>query len=97
MIKAFSDQAAALTGGFAKVEKTMKFLKVPKLFMYPRFHSTVKGDLDSVRLSVEELHIGMTTKMTTIQIGLMEIMESLLNEIVKANSSVLPNIRDVPY
>ena len=66
----------------------MKFLKAPKLFLYPRFHATVKSDLDGVNLSVEEIYVGMTPKMKVIQLGIMEIMESCLGELMRANQSL---------
>jgi DNA excision repair protein ERCC-4 len=87
-IKAFSGRAEALTGGFAKVEKMCKFLKTPKLLLYPRFHATVKGDLDDVKLNVEELHVSMTGRMKVIQLGLLELMELCLNEVVRANPAL---------
>lgn len=77
-----------MTGGFAKIEKTMKFLKIPKLFLYPRFHATVKGDLDAVQMQVEEVYISMTPRMKMIQLGLLEMLESCLNELLKANPAV---------
>lgn len=88
LVKAFTDCPEALTGGISKVEKTCKFLKAPKLFLYPRFHATVKEDLDKVNLEVDELYVGMTSKMRLIQISLMEVMESLVNELVRSNPSL---------
>lgn len=90
-IKAFSERADALVGGFSRVEKTLKFLRVDKLFLYPRFHQTVKEDLDEVSLDVEELHVPMTNKMKIIQLGLMEVIEACLRELTKAN----PSLEDV--
>lgn len=40
-VKAFSDDASSLVRGFAKVDKIMKSLQVPKLYLYPRFHTSV--------------------------------------------------------
>lgn len=90
-IKAFSERADALVGGFSRVEKTLKFLRINKLFLYPRFHQTVKEDLDEVPLDVEELHVPMTNKMKIIQLGLMEVIEACLRELTKAN----PSLEDV--
>lgn len=88
-VKAFSEKAEALTGGFGKVERMCKFLKAPKLLLYPRFHATVKEDLDDVSLDVEEIHVTLTSKMKIIQLGLLEVLETCLNELLRANASLL--------
>lgn len=88
LIKAFSDHPEALTGGISKVEKMCKFLRVPKLLLYPRFHAIVKEDLDEANLEVEELYVGMTSKMKMIQLSLMEVMKLLVNELLRSNQSL---------
>jgi len=66
-IKAFTDNPSALLRGFAKVEKVLKALQVPKLYLYPRFHSAVAEELEQNPPKVEELHQPLTGKMNEIQ------------------------------
>lgn len=76
-------------GGFAKVEKMLKFLKVPKLFLFPRFHSVVKDDLDAASVAVEEVQVAMSNRMKMIQLSLVELMESTLKELLRLNQTSL--------
>ena len=66
-IKAFTDNPSALLSGFAKVEKVLKALQVPKLYLYPRFHSAVAEELEQNPPKVEELHQPLSEKMNQIQ------------------------------
>lgn len=66
-IKAFSDDASSLVRGFAQVDKIMKSLQVPKLYLYPRFHSSVAEELEKYPPNVEELHVGLSESMKRIQ------------------------------
>ena len=45
-IKAFSDSAQSFTAGFCQVERVMKSLFIPRLFIWPRFHADVVSFLD---------------------------------------------------
>ena len=66
-IKAFSDDASALVRGFAKVDKIMKSIQVPKLYLYPRFHSSIAEELEKHPPHVEELHVELSESMKRIQ------------------------------
>ncbi|KAL7515474.1 hypothetical protein ACHAXN_012795 [Cyclotella atomus] len=66
-VKAFSDDASALVRGFAKIDKIMKCLQVPKLYLYPRFHSSVAEELERCPPHVEELHVSLSESMKKIQ------------------------------
>ncbi len=87
-IKAFSDRAERLSSAFARIERIAKYLHTPSLLLYPRFHATVKGDLDCVPLQVEEISVSLTPKMKVIQLGLLDAAESCLKEIAKGNPTV---------
>lgn len=87
-IKAFTDQATAITGGFGKVERLLKFLRCPRLLLYPRFQATVRSELDGVPIEVGQVQVGMTQRMKIIQLGLLEIMETCLHELLRANPSL---------
>ena len=45
-VKAFSEAPDALTAGFAQIDKILKALHVRKLYLYPRFHSSVRDELE---------------------------------------------------
>ena len=66
-VKAFSDDASSLVRGFAKVDKIMKSLQVPKLYLYPRFHASVAEELEVYPPKVEELHVELSESMKKIQ------------------------------
>ena len=65
-VKAFSDDASALVRGFAKVDKIMKSLQVPKLYLYPGFHSSISEELEKHPPHVEELHVELSDSMKRI-------------------------------
>jgi len=49
-IKAFSASSQTFTYGFTKIERIMKTLFVPKLYLWPRFHLAVKSSLDKINV-----------------------------------------------
>lgn len=87
-IKTFSDKPEAFVGGISKTEKCMKYLQVSRLILFPRFHALVKEELDGVGLGVEELLIGTTQRMRMIQFSLMEIIQTCLSDLIRANPSL---------
>ena len=46
-IKAFTDNADRLVGGYARLAKTMRALWVKKLHLWPRFQAVVRSDLEA--------------------------------------------------
>ena len=50
-VKALTEDAPAVTKGFAKVEQLMRSLYVRRLLLWPRFHQSVSGALEAVVLS----------------------------------------------
>jgi DNA excision repair protein ERCC-4 len=46
-VKGFTDSIDDLVHGFAKAEKILRLLRVPRLFLWPRFRDEVKRDLEA--------------------------------------------------
>ena len=81
-IKAFSDDASSLvSGSFAKVEKVLKSLQVPRLFLYPRFHASVAEELERNPPNVIELHQPLSESMKSIQNYLAASIRSCLRDL----------------
>lgn len=69
----------------------MKALSLRKVQLWPRFHLTIKEDLegeDRVVSEVIELRQPMTRSMRGIQAGLVDCLESTLAELRRASSRV---------
>ncbi|KAJ8664216.1 hypothetical protein QAD02_005253 [Eretmocerus hayati] len=84
-IKAFTNSALAFTVGFAQVEQVMKKLFVKKLYLWPRFHKIVNNSLSKHKPEVFELHVKLTAKMLSIQTGLLDVMNYMVQELKKIN------------
>ncbi|XP_033212535.1 DNA repair endonuclease XPF isoform X1 [Belonocnema kinseyi] len=84
-IKAFTSSALAFTIGFCQVERVMRTLFVTKLYLWPRFHSTVKSSLSKREPEVVELHVPLTSKMLSIQTALLDVMNFMVKELKKNN------------
>ena len=67
-IKALSDDPPALTKGFAQVEKVMRWLRVRKLQLWPRFHLSVSACLDATQPVVEECSVSLSGKAKELQV-----------------------------
>jgi len=66
----------------------MKFLKIKNLLLYPRFHSSIKEDLDNSGIDVIEINISISSKTRIIQLGLIQILENCVNELGKTTELV---------
>nr|CAB3243315.1 DNA repair endonuclease XPF [Phallusia mammillata] len=84
-IKAFTDSPVALTGDYSKLEKVMKNLFVGKVFLWPRFHSSVIACLEKHKPEAIEISVDLTPSMRKIQTSLLEIVAACLKEL-KANN-----------
>lgn len=84
-IKAFTSSALSFTIGFSQVERVMRTLFVTKLYLWPRFHSTVKKCLSKREPEVVELHVSLTPKMLSIQTALLDIMNYIVKELKRNN------------
>ncbi|KAK2554945.1 DNA repair endonuclease XPF [Acropora cervicornis] len=89
-IKAFSDNAQAFTNGFFKVEKVMKNLFVRRLYLWPRFHATISSFLEKHKPEVIELHLHLTPSMLAIQTAILDLINTCLKELKRANPTLDP-------
>ncbi|EDW86329.1 uncharacterized protein Dwil_GK17500 [Drosophila willistoni] len=87
-IKAFSCSAEAFTIGYAHIQRTMRNLFVKNLYIWPRFHATVRSVLKPWEAQTIELHVPLTPSMTAIQTHILDIMNFLVREIKRINRTV---------
>ncbi|KAH8260794.1 hypothetical protein KR026_008609, partial [Drosophila bipectinata] len=87
-IKAFSNSAEAFTIGYSHVERTMRNLFVKNLFIWPRFHASVRNALHPWQAQTIELHVPLTPSQTSIQTHILDIMNFLVREIKRINRTV---------
>ena len=66
-VKAFTDAPDSLMSGFAKVDKILKALRVRRLYLYPRFHDSIRQELEAAPPHVDELHQELSPLMKEIQ------------------------------
>lgn len=84
-IKAFTSSSLAFTVGYLQVERVMKALFVKKLYLWPRFHTTVNNCLSKHEPDVIELHVQITPKMQNIQTTLLDVMNYIVKELKRLN------------
>ena len=87
-IKAFTDNPVALSTGFANLEKAMKHLFCKKVFLWPRFHSSILATLEKHSPEVFEIGVDMTESMKKIQSSLLEIVAACLRELKSSNQGI---------
>ncbi|XP_066015093.1 DNA repair endonuclease XPF-like isoform X3 [Pocillopora verrucosa] len=87
-IKALSDNPQAFTSGFFQVEKVMKNLFVRRLYLWPRFHATVSAFLEKHKPEVIELHLHLTPSMLAIQTAALDLINTCLKELKRANPTL---------
>ncbi|XP_067940191.1 DNA repair endonuclease XPF-like [Watersipora subatra] len=87
-IKAFSDNPVAFTDGFCKIETIMRNLYLRKLFLYPRFHVSVKDSLEKSEPEVIELGVPTSAAMKGCQMALLELINLCIKELRMCNSSL---------
>lgn len=83
-VKAFSEEAESLHGGFGKVERLLKLLYVRKLYLWPRFRLEIANALEIVQPEVEEITQKLTPHMKAIQSALLVAMNTCLTELKKS-------------
>ena len=85
-VKAFTDNPSSLVSGFGKVDKILKALFVRKLYLYPRFHASVKKELENPlkQPKVEEIHQPLTPRMREIQHAIAAAVQGGIRELKKA-------------
>ncbi len=88
---AFSDNPEAFQSGFARPEKVLRALKIKKLYLWPRNHSSVMDDLARREPVVEEYLVPMSPAMMNVQNCVCKVLHVILKEL--RNST--PALRDV--
>ncbi|KAL9269910.1 DNA repair endonuclease UVH1-like protein [Drosera capensis] len=71
--------------GFAKAERTMKWLGVKRMCLWPRFQVFVGEELERDPAEVVDVRVGMSGAMRVIQRAIVEAMDACLKEIRKTN------------
>ncbi|XP_052118417.1 DNA repair endonuclease UVH1 isoform X2 [Arachis duranensis] len=84
-VRAFSDNPHAMVSGFAKAERTMKFLHVRRLHLWPRFQVYVSQELERDPPEVVDIRVPMSRYMVGIQKAIVEVMDACLKEMRKTN------------
>lgn len=87
-VKAFSSSAQSFTRGFAQVQHIMKTLFVCNLYLWPRFHATVKSSLGKFKQNVTELHVPMTQTMQEIQAATLDLISMCIKDLKALNPTV---------
>ncbi|KAK3260678.1 hypothetical protein CYMTET_30377 [Cymbomonas tetramitiformis] len=80
-IYGFSDSPQYLSSGFNKVERVLRSLYLPKVYLWPRFHVSVSEVLEAHVPEVIEMTQPLTSSIQAIQEGLLEVMGACLNEL----------------
>ncbi|KAL0276275.1 UNVERIFIED_CONTAM: hypothetical protein PYX00_003883 [Menopon gallinae] len=84
-IKAFSNQASSLRSGFSKAEQVLKALFLRNLFLWPRYHASIKSTLNECKPLVVELHLEMTGSMLQLQNSLLDLIKTTVQELKRLN------------
>ena len=87
-VKAFTDAPASLMSGFAKVDKILKALRVRKLYLYPRFHDSIRQELEAAPPHVDELHQALSPLMKEIQNAIAAAVLGCIREL-KSSTTLL--------
>lgn len=92
-VKGVSEAPEPFTAGFNQLAKVMKWMHLPNnILVYPRFHSLVKEELDTVDLEVTEMILKGSQRTTIIQVALVDLIESCLRELVRLNPFLTPEL-----
>lgn len=76
--------------GFSKLEKSLKYLCLRKVQLWPRFHVDVTKSLEggSGPADVVELCQRMTPAMERIQAAILEVIDACIQELGRSNAAV---------
>ena len=84
-VKALCEDPEALSAGFGRLQNTMRWLHVSKVFLWPRFHDLVRRDLDASQFfSVTEELIEFTPAMQNVQRAIVACQDAALDAIKAA-------------
>ncbi|CAA6669778.1 unnamed protein product [Spirodela intermedia] len=84
-VRAFTDSPQAMVAGFAKAERTMRWLGVRRLHLWPRFQVQVSSDLEVSPPEVVDVRVPMTGAMRGIQGAILGAMDACLKELRLTN------------
>ena len=87
-VKAFTDAPDRLLSGFAKVDKVLKALHVRRLYLYPRFHESIRDELEEHPPIVTELHQSLSPTQKEMQAAIAAAVQACIREL-KASTKVL--------
>lgn len=87
-VKAFTESPDQLMAGFAKVDKILKALHVRRLYLYPRFHHSIREELERHPPTVTELHQELSPLQKEIQNAIAAAVQSCIREL-KTSTSLL--------
>ncbi|CAB9521783.1 DNA repair endonuclease XPF [Seminavis robusta] len=87
-VKAFTDAPDSLMSGFARVDKTLKALRVRQLYLYPRFQDAIRQELEAAPPHVDELHQELSPSMIGIQNAIAAAIQGCIREL-KGSTNLL--------
>lgn len=87
-VKAFSENAVALTRGFHHVEKLMRNLYVSRLCVWPRFHAAVKDAVSAHAPDLLDLGVQLTFRMKALVTALRDSVHAVLEDLRLATREV---------
>ncbi|KAI6043131.1 hypothetical protein EDC04DRAFT_2962374 [Pisolithus marmoratus] len=87
-LKAFSDQPEYITSGLSPLRNIMKELHLRTVYIYPRFHETVKATLENRKADVIELYQHMTESMQTIHHAIVQCMTMTISELKRSHATL---------
>lgn len=87
-VKAISDEPEAFTG-FTPLATKLKVLRLPNVYLWPRFHVEVSSSLikasGKLRTTVTEVNVRLSAKMAKIQSAILSCLQACLQELRRHN------------
>ncbi|KAH9811883.1 DNA repair protein rad16 [Melampsora americana] len=87
-LKAFSEEPEHFTFGLSPLQTVLTQLRLRTVMIWPRFHASVRKDLEARKPQVIELHQPLSPAMNDIQTSIIECMDASLNQIRRANPNL---------
>ncbi|EGG12539.1 DNA repair protein rad16 [Melampsora larici-populina 98AG31] len=87
-LKAFSEEPEHFTFGLSPLQTVLTQLRLRTVMIWPRFHASVRKDLEARKPKVIELHQALSPAMNDIQTSIIECMDASLNQIRRANTNL---------
>ncbi|TBU02083.1 ERCC4-like DNA repair endonuclease [Hamiltosporidium tvaerminnensis] len=80
LIKAFTVFPHVIMSRFSGIQQILKVLRIKKVFIYPRFHKTIKKSL-AKEIELNEIKFKLPSKHEEIQMMLIEVIQCLFKEL----------------